>query len=59
MSSECHDAAMLMETVSTLLRACQRDIDAERRVLMKDAALRQIKALREALDAAERVLEGL
>lgn len=61
MTSARHDLAQLIERARApaILRSCQRDIDAQRKVVLKDQALRQIKALREALDAAERVLEGL
>lgn len=62
MSGECFDAGIALDKTNrlrVLLFACQRDIDAQRNVVMKEQALKQLKALRQAVDDAQRVLEGL
>lgn len=51
-SREARRAASYVDSV-------QRDIDAQRKAVLKDQALKQLKLLREAMDDAQRVLEGL
>lgn len=59
MSGECFDAATKAGRVRVLLFACQADIDAGRNVNLRSQTLDALKALRQAVDDAERVLEGL
>lgn len=58
-AGECFNAATASGKARVLLFACQRDIDAQRNVVMKAQAIDEANKAIAALQDAVRVLEGL